>query len=382
MFRMPAAIRAVRFSLGVCVATAGLWALPNTSSAANAATPDAHSTLAAAAASTTTAAPKGGKFGADIALQLSAAPETAEAGETVIFTADITNDGPQTANNVGFSLELPEALSFVGLAPESSRMAAASGEPWACALKNAEVQCMMSGQIVPPGSAPVLRIETVVVEGAALGPVDVIARASSIEGDNWPENNVATATVTITGIIDPVYEGDFECAPGRPDCPRKAGVFTTRESFIAAIPPGYYEEDFAGLQEGTPLDPLPFSGAGISYELLASRPWDPTTKTGGLFTWPGIVSTNSASDAIVITVTDGQMMAIGANFYSSDIHSTPVDAEIEITLSDGTVETFLSTSRTDFRGFVGEMPITRIEIRAAQKPWPLWPTMENLIVSQ
>lgn len=381
MFRSHAAIGAAGFMMGVCVLPASAWAAADASTAPDNMTHRGAASVPVVPMTGHRDAVRGGKFGADIALELTAQPDTAESGDTVVFNADIANYGPQTATNVGFSLELPAALAFVGIAPESSRMAAGNGGPWTCDDEKGPVVCMLTGQIAPPASAPVLRIETVVVEGAPLGPVEAEGRASSFEGDNWPENNVSTATVTITGIVDPVFAGDFECAPGRPDCPRKAGVYTTREEFIAAIPPGYYEEDFASLQQGTPLKPLPFSGAGISYELMASRPWNPETKEGGLFTWPGIVSTNTAADAIVISVTSGELMAIGANFYTSDIHSTPYEGDVTITLSDGTVETFYSTGQHDFRGFVAEMPITRIEFRVSQDPWPLWPAMQNLIVS-
>ena len=381
MFRLSAAIGAAVFTMGLCVSSASAWAgsgaLVGPIAVATGGTVD----IAVAPMTGNGGVAGEGKLGADMAVALSAQPSTAEAGDVVVLSADVANYGPQTATNVGFSLELPAELAFVGLGPESSRMASGNGEPWTCNDEKGPVVCMLTGQIAPPQSAPALRIETVVVEGAALGPVEAEARVSSFEGDNWPENNVSTATVTITGIIDPVYVGDFECAPGRPDCPRKAGVYTTREEFIAAIPPGYYEENFAGLQEGTPLDPLPFSGAGISYQLMASRPWNPDLKEGGLFTWPGIVSTNTAADAIVISVTSGQLMAIGANFYTSDIHSFPYEGDVTITLSDGTVETFYSTGKHDFRGFVAEMPIKRIEIRVSQDPWPLWPAMQNLIVS-
>lgn len=376
MLRLSAAIVAGVFTAGACSALAAAFHSASSPSRV----------LAAEAAGSPIGAivpgnhRRGIPSGADMSLELYAEPASAEAGEPVVFVAQIANAGPEIATLVGYSLELPLALEYVGIEPATS-LGTRGGDDWNCALKGSEVQCMLAGELPVTSSAPELRIQTVVAEGAPLGPVEVVARVSSFEGDNYPENNTATLEVQITGIVDPVFAGRFECSPGFPDCPRKAGIFTTREEFLANVPPGYYEENFAELEEGTPPGSLSFSGAGITYEVQASRPWNPATKEGGLYNLPGTVSTNSASDSIVITVTSGTLMAIGGNFWSSDIHMWPMETDVVITLSDGTVETFYSTSHTDFRGFVAEMPITRIEIDAVDDPVPFWPAMENLIVS-
>ena len=74
-----------------------------------------------------------------------------------------------------------------------------------------------------------------------------------------------------------------------------------------------------------------------------------SASTGQLFNAPGIISTDLAADALVVTFTGAPVTAIVA--ISGDRHQRRADrTAITLTLSDGTIETFTSTGPTDSVG--------------------------------
>jgi hypothetical protein len=127
-----------------------------------------------------------------------------------------------------------------------------------------------------------------------------------------------------------------------------------------------------------------------SYETIYSEDEDfgfnMTTQsgaTGDLFVASGFVSTDYATDKIVINFIGNNVTAIGGNFWATDIYSQPVMATILLTLSDGSTITFEAADDTVFRGIRTSIAITSITIDAVDDlvtPVYYWPTLDNLIV--
>jgi hypothetical protein len=155
-------------------------------------------------------------------------------------------------------------------------------------------------------------------------------------------------------------------------------VYGNRNNFVAAIAPGYYQNDFhdADGQSG----PLQYSDpvSGIAYTVDSSS-------STGLWNGNGYIAPNSSGDKIVVTFTGAPVTAIGGNFWAVDARILPFPGfEVVITLSDGTTATLTSNGPGDFRGFTATQPIASISIDAPP-PDPeqgdnVWPAMDNLIV--
>jgi MYXO-CTERM domain-containing protein len=153
-----------------------------------------------------------------------------------------------------------------------------------------------------------------------------------------------------------------------------ATVFTDMASFMANVLPGSYTNDFATVPVGDAGPSLNFGPVnGFSYTISA-------TNGGNLFNDPGIVSTNTATDALVVTFTGAAVTAVGGNFWASDILFLPTGTDITINLSDGTNVSYTSTGPNDFRGFISDVAITSMTIDAPEGLGNAWATMDNLTV--
>ncbi|MBX3727050.1 MAG: hypothetical protein KF823_14165 [Xanthomonadales bacterium] len=179
------------------------------------------------------------------------------------------------------------------------------------------------------------------------------------------------------GPPDIIFRGDFECDTGFPGCNGGGtpGVYTDLATFLQNVSPGYYAEDFASVPGGSAGPSMNFSGNGFAFTITATGPG-----SNNLFNEPGIISTDSALDAIVLTFTGAPVTAIGGNFWATDFSFAAVPRTMTLTLSDSTVETYTSSGPGDFRGFVTAAPITSITIDAADTPANGWSTMDNVVV--
>jgi uncharacterized repeat protein (TIGR01451 family) len=310
---------------------------------------------------------------ADLALSLFGVPSTVNAGGDLSLVATVANFGPAPATDVSVEIDLPAEFTFV-----SGSLIEGSGD-WTCSAAAQLVTCELTAGTLPVGAfAAVLQVEVTVDAGATGG--DVVTEGLVIGSGTDPNtaNNTASVTTTIVaGPVDVIFANGFECAPGLPDCAGGGtpGVYTTRATFLENVSAGFYEEDFASVPGGPGGPSLSFSGNGFAYTITAVG-----AGTNNLFNDPGVISTDSAVDAIVVTFTGAPVTAVGGNFWATDISVLPTGTDITITLSNGTVETFTSTGPSDFRGFVTAAPITSITIDAPDVPANAWSTMDNLIV--
>lgn len=155
-----------------------------------------------------------------------------------------------------------------------------------------------------------------------------------------------------------------------------ATVYTTQASFLANVQPGFYFNNFTGVPTGA-QPALPFGPVnGYSYIIDT----DPTPNN--LFNDPGIISTNLATDTILITFTGAPVTAVGGNFWATNISFQAIPAQISFQLSNGDTELFNSTAASDFRGFTSAVPILSMTIDAIDPGVAAWTTMDNLYVGQ
>lgn len=204
---------------------------------------------------------------------------------------------------------------------------------------------------------------------AVLACAQVITAAATDASSPSP----AMAPMAMTGEppIDAIFASGFECGDGFPGCAGPTTVYTDRATFLENIPPGAYENGFDDVFPGAAKQ-LVYSKGGISYTVSA----DP----GLLYSDPGVIATDDELALLVITFFGEPVTAIGGNFWATNINFQPTGTEVTITLSDGTIETFVSTGPSDFRGFISQVPIDMITIDAPNGPNFHYPTMDNLIV--
>ena len=130
-------------------------------------------------------------------------------------------------------------------------------------------------------------------------------------------------------------------------------TYSASAAFLARVLPGAYTETFTGLLN-PPAGPFTFSGGSFSYN--ASAPND-------LYLEGGFLGASQENDALTILFTSGNVHAVGANFFATDLGDAFQPVSITITLGDGTVETFTPASLADsYRGFASENLITSLVI--------------------
>lgn len=131
-------------------------------------------------------------------------------------------------------------------------------------------------------------------------------------------------------------------------------VFTDSPTFLSALTSSF-TETFESL---TPNQTVPtgtsFSGNGFSFQVnagfldLFAFVANPPGSTISL-------STDSIlADTITLTFAPGTVNAVGGNFYNSDFNGDPTTSPVSLTLSNGTIEAFSSTTAPPYpyRGFI------------------------------
>jgi uncharacterized repeat protein (TIGR01451 family) len=142
---------------------------------------------------------------ADIAVDISDSPDPVEAGQDLVYTLEVSNDGPDTAPNVLLEQLLPPGVTFVSAVPDQGSCGEASGT----------LSCDL-GDLASGGSTTV----TVTVTPTAPGSINTSASVSSDAHDsNLADNedsesstvNVAPGSadlaITLTDSPDPVNAG-------------------------------------------------------------------------------------------------------------------------------------------------------------------------------
>ena len=154
-------------------------------------------------------------------------------------------------------------------------------------------------------------------------------------------------------------------------------VYENEASFLAAIQPGYYLEDFNGYVYGGYTEyTLDLSQGGWAYTISAEG-----VENSFLWSGDGNMSTNNAQDYLRVDFTGDPVTAVGGWFFASDIGGYFVPGRpVVIDLSDGTNYEFVPTSDTDFRGFTTDEPISWMKIDCPDDAAYYWSTMDHFYV--
>jgi hypothetical protein len=136
-------------------------------------------------------------------------------------------------------------------------------------------------------------------------------------------------------------------------------VYTSSATFFANVLPGFYTETFTG-NPGVFDTGVSFSSLGFTYVIDAAGGIEPIYRSGTF------LGNTYAAQALTITFTSNNVTAIGGNFFLTDVNDNPITGTVTITLSDGTVESFTTTSASDYRGFTSNTNtvITSLELSA------------------
>lgn len=124
-------------------------------------------------------------------------------------------------------------------------------------------------------------------------------------------------------------------------------VYTSSATFFANVSPGFYTETFTG-NPGTYDSGAGFSSLGFSYIFDAAGGVEPLYRSGAF------IGNTYSQQSLTITFTSGNVTALGGNFFLTDVNDNPLTGTVTITLSDGTVESFTTTSASDYRGFTSD----------------------------
>lgn len=130
-------------------------------------------------------------------------------------------------------------------------------------------------------------------------------------------------------------------------------VYNSSAAFLAQVAPGAYTETFDGLPM-PPAGPVVFTSGSFSYSVSAP---------GDLYASGDFLGTSLPDEALTINFSSGNVMAIGANFFASDLGDSFQSVLMTLTLSDGTLLSFTPASVSDsYRGFVSDVVITSLTI--------------------
>ena len=144
---------------------------------------------------------------------------------------------------------------------------------------------------------------------------------------------------------------------------KAATTFTSESSFLAALQPGYYHNDFSTLTAFSgPLSSVTASGGTplVSYQI--------TAPSSGLFinndSGFNAVGNYAQSQDVVLTFTSPGVRAVGAEFYLCNISGVNQNGTISLTFSDGTTGTAPSsaTGPYGFFGVIADVDLTSMTI--------------------
>jgi uncharacterized repeat protein (TIGR01451 family) len=175
-------------------------------------------------------------FFADLALDKVVDMDTVTYNDTVTYTLTVTNAGPVMATNVTVTDSLPAGFNFV---PE--------GSSDSCELVDGEVVCT-GGSLAYQGSTS---FEVVAHVTSEPGTYDNDASVTASETDPNPEDNQASATVTVVpGVADLALEKEADTEPVT------VGDTVTYDLAVTNLGPNW-------AQNVTVMDTLP---AGFDYD--------------------------------------------------------------------------------------------------------------------
>jgi hypothetical protein len=148
--------------------------------------------------------------------------------------------------------------------------------------------------------------------------------------------------------------------------------YNSEASFVSAIQPNPYIEDFSNFTFGSPLDGTQLTWAapgGNGYGWTASAP-------GGLYSNVSALSTNFGNDPVTINFTAGNVTALGGNFTNTDITGAQIPGTVTVTTSDGGVQS-ITSNPASFLGYTSTVPIVSVTFTATSAATNNWVQIDH-----
>jgi uncharacterized repeat protein (TIGR01451 family) len=122
--------------------------------------------------------------GSDLSIQITQTPVSANIGDTVTYTANVSNAGPATVNDPVVAIDLP---------PGSQVMSGPTGDGWSCVVDSNQVLCTRPS--VPSGAAPPITVQAWIPPYTTTQPLSPAQAVVSAADNNDPNlgNNVANS---------------------------------------------------------------------------------------------------------------------------------------------------------------------------------------------
>lgn len=135
-------------------------------------------------------------------------------------------------------------------------------------------------------------------------------------------------------------------------------AYTSANTFLSSVLPGYYDETFTGNVGSA--SSYPFLTNGFGYTVTAG--------TGKVYRSGDEMETSSANTPLTFTFTTGNITAVGGNFYKTDVANNFSASAVTVTVYylDGTHDatTYTPGSKNAFRGVTSDTPITSLVFSA------------------
>ena len=132
-------------------------------------------------------------------------------------------------------------------------------------------------------------------------------------------------------------------------------IYTAPATFAPQVAAGAYTETFNTSTANAATKS--FTNGVYSYTISAG--------SGAIYSSGAFLGTASVNTSLRISFTGAAVTALGGNFYATDFSDVFQATSILLTLSDGTVQSFLPNSVSDsFRGFTTGVGITSLTLGA------------------
>ncbi len=258
---------------------------------------------------------------ADLSISISSDVSAAVAGDTVTYTVQVDNAGPDTALNVVVTDTLPSGVSF--------------GSTSGCVLDPNGLPCSLGD--IASGATALFTI-AVTVDGNVLGPIDNTVVATSGSADPNPNNNTDSAQFLAAGPPTAVDDGPSSSStPGSPfhtdtDTPytlAAPGLLANDDlGFPLATLEAFGGGDVGGGVDNDAQDVVSLPGGGsLTVNEDGSLDFTPPTGFAGPFTFDYLLSNEGGSSQASVTIYVGPRPVVmgGDLIYLSTAGSGTVD---------------------------------------------------------
>jgi uncharacterized repeat protein (TIGR01451 family) len=131
-----------------------------------------------------------GGIEADLTVTLADAPDPVNAGENLTYTVTVTNNGPDSADEVSITLPLPAGTSFVS-ADGGAGSVCNAATPVACTWADATADGASRVAVIVAAVAP-----------STTGPLDATVMVDSTTNDPDPADDTASAATGVNAVAD------------------------------------------------------------------------------------------------------------------------------------------------------------------------------------